>query len=201
MASNQLQKLGLVSPSKFLTKPETCETITHGGPLHVLCMVVLYGLNLDLYTMSKYFCPPSAAPYLPFIPVCLHVVQSGTVCLHGNYAGNTNHRDNTVVAHLFFCCLLYNSRYPVVTCFLTWPIEGACTERHSIDHCVWLIFHVSANVAAGCLNHLSLDKMAAILQTIFSDAFSWMKSFCILIKISLKFVPKGLIDNNQAWFR
>ena len=31
--------------------------------------------------------------------------------------------------------------------------------------------------------------MAAISQTIFSDA----SSFCILIKISLKFVPKGAI--------
>ena len=42
--------------------------------------------------------------------------------------------------------------------------------------------------------------MAPILQTIFSVAFSKMKSFvqCILIKISLKFVPKGPIDNNPA---
>ena len=46
------------------------------------------------------------------------------------------------------------------------------------------------------LTHLHLDKMAAILQTIFSDGFLWMKSFvCILMKISLKFVPKGPIDN------
>ena len=37
--------------------------------------------------------------------------------------------------------------------------------------------------------------MAAISQTIFSDAFSSMKSFFIVIKISLKFVPKGPIDN------
>ena len=48
------------------------------------------------------------------------------------------------------------------------------------------------------LTHLSLDKMAAFLQTIFSDAFSWMKSFFILIKISLKFVPKDLTNNNKA---
>ena len=47
--------------------------------------------------------------------------------------------------------------------------------------------------------HVPLDKMAAISQTIFSDAFSWMKSFVLkLIKISLKFVPKGPIDNNPA---
>ena len=40
-------------------------------------------------------------------------------------------------------------------------------------------------------------KMAAISQTILSDAFLRTK-FCILIKISLKFVPKGLFDNNPA---
>ena len=40
--------------------------------------------------------------------------------------------------------------------------------------------------------------MAAVLQTVFSDAFSWMKGF-IVIKISLKFVPKGPINNNPAF--
>ena len=41
------------------------------------------------------------------------------------------------------------------------------------------------------LTHFSLGKMTDISQTIFSDAFSWMKC----LKISLKFVPKGPIDN------
>ena len=45
------------------------------------------------------------------------------------------------------------------------------------------------------LTHCPLDKMAAISQTIFLDAFSWMKS---LIKVSLKFVAKIPIDNNTA---
>ena len=36
--------------------------------------------------------------------------------------------------------------------------------------------------------------MATILQTIFSDAFSGVKSFFIVIKIPLKFVPKGPVD-------
>ena len=39
--------------------------------------------------------------------------------------------------------------------------------------------------------------MAAISQTIFSDIFVNEK-FRILIKISLKFVPRGPIDNNLA---
>ena len=51
-------------------------------------------------------------------------------------------------------------------------------------------------------------NMAAIFQTTFSNAFSWMK-MCefLLIKISLKFVPKGQINNittlvqMMAWCR
>ena len=39
--------------------------------------------------------------------------------------------------------------------------------------------------------------MAAILQTIFSDAFLWIKLF-YFDKIFMKFVPKGPIGNKQA---
>ena len=42
--------------------------------------------------------------------------------------------------------------------------------------------------------------MAAILQMIFSDALSWMKSFAFWLE--LKFVPTGPIKKqNQQWFR
>ena len=40
--------------------------------------------------------------------------------------------------------------------------------------------------------------MAAILQTTLSNAFSWMKNVQIAIKISMKFVPKGPINDNPA---
>ena len=46
------------------------------------------------------------------------------------------------------------------------------------------------------LTHLPMDKMAAIL----ADDIFWCifvnEKICILIKISLKFVPKGPNDNN-----
>ena len=48
------------------------------------------------------------------------------------------------------------------------------------------------------LTHLALDKITAISQTIFSDAFSWMTLFCILIKISMKFILTCPIRNNPA---
>ena len=41
-----------------------------------------------------------------------------------------------------------------------------------------------------------MDKMAAISQTIISDAFSWTTIVCVFINISLLFVPRGPIDNN-----
>ena len=48
-------------------------------------------------------------------------------------------------------------------------------------------FHTAMQCAvltSGCcvLTHLSSDKMAAISQTIFSDAFLWMKSFAFWLK-------------------
>ena len=41
-------------------------------------------------------------------------------------------------------------------------------------------------------------QMAAISQTIFSNAFSWMICFKFVIEISLKFVSYGTIYNNPA---
>ena len=48
------------------------------------------------------------------------------------------------------------------------------------------------------LTHLPLNKMAAISQTVFSDACFMNEKFKIFIKISLKFVPEGPIDNDPA---
>ena len=48
------------------------------------------------------------------------------------------------------------------------------------------------------LTHWGRDKMAAIFQTTFSNAFSWMKIYKGLIMISLEFVPEGPINNIPA---
>ena len=48
------------------------------------------------------------------------------------------------------------------------------------------------------INSYPLDKMSAISQTIYSDAFSRMKSFVFSLKISLKFVLMDPINNNLA---
>ena len=60
-----------------------------------------------------------------------------------------------------------------------------------------MFFEVRLNTAILCsLTHWGRDEMDDILQTTFSNVFSSMKMF--LIKISLKFVPKGPINNIPA---
>ena len=49
-----------------------------------------------------------------------------------------------------------------------------------------------------CIIHLALNKMDTVSQTILSNAFFLNEDFCIWIKISLRFIPGGLIDNKSA---
>ena len=48
------------------------------------------------------------------------------------------------------------------------------------------------------LTHLGWDQIAAISQTTFWNAFSWMKMYEFCFKISLKFVPKFWVNNIPA---
>ena len=50
-------------------------------------------------------------------------------------------------------------------------------------------------------NTSSLDKMAAISQTIFSDAFSWLKGFVLWSKFHWSLFPNVQLTINQHWFR
>ena len=59
-------------------------------------------------------------------------------------------------------------------------------------------FYSDRNQHLTHLTHWGRDKMDAISQTTLWSAFSWMKNVWIPIEISLKFVPKGPIDNIPA---
>ena len=51
------------------------------------------------------------------------------------------------------------------------------------------------------LTYLSLDKMAAILQMIFSDAFLWMKMYEFWLKFHWGFLFRVQLIIFQHWFR
>ena len=54
-----------------------------------------------------------------------------------------------------------------------------------------------SRIYTGTLTHLPMDTMTAISQTILSNTFVLSERFCILIRISMKFVPKG--TNSDKW--
>ena len=60
----------------------------------------------------------------------------------------------------------------------------------------WIIFQKLA-----LLTYLLLDKMDAISQTIFSDAFSWMKSFVFWLKFQWSLFLRVQLTITQHWFR
>ena len=73
--------------------------------------------------------------------------------------------------------------------FSTIAADGLATKwARAIAAMLLILFSplsLSLNVSTSApeeLTHLSLDKMAAISQTIFSDVFSWMKSFVFWLK-------------------
>ena len=51
------------------------------------------------------------------------------------------------------------------------------------------------------LTHLSLNKMAAISQTIYWNAFSWMKSFVFWFKFHWNLFLRAQLTIIQHWFR
>ena len=63
---------------------------------------------------------------------------------------------------------------------------------------IWSVAHHKM----GCrLTHLPLDKMDAISQTIFSDAFSWMKKFDFWLKFHWSLFLRVQLTITQHWFR
>ena len=76
-----------------------------------------------------------------------------------------------------------------------WKSQKLC------EHSILIITKINIDMSPPSmkmLTHLPLDKIASVSQTIFSNAFSWMKNFVFFVLISLKFVPKGPIDNKSV---
>ena len=69
---------------------------------------------------------------------------------------------------------------------------GASCFRHTV-----LRYHHPQGMALA-FTHLSQNKNGCYFADDIFKCISMNEKFCILIKISLKFVPKGLIDNKTA---
>ena len=87
--------------------------------------------------------------------------------------------------HLVWWMYIKLYRFKIIDASMT-KCFGFESRENSISH---LIRGIDCYYVKYLLTHLSQSKMAAILQMIFTDAFSWMKSFNILLKISLTCLP------------
>ena len=101
------------------------------------------------------------------------------------------------------CCLMALSHYlnqcwPIIKGVLWYSPESnfTVTAHAAVLHLKIILFKIIATRMS--LTHWVRDKMAAIFQTTFSNAFCWMKMYEFRLKISLKFVPQGPINNIPA---
>ena len=116
-------------------------------------------------------------------------------------------RSGSTLAQIMACCLTVPNHY------LNWclhlisddwwhsPESNFTTSAHTIilyNEFENDTFKITPASPRGHWVNSSQGKMAAISQTIFSDTFSWMKFFFILIRISLKFVLMCPIDDKPA---
>ena len=62
----------------------------------------------------------------------------------------------------------------------------------------WTWFSTTDCYVSHALTHCGQDEMAAILQTMFSNAFSWMKVYEFGLKFHWRLFPKGPINNIPA---
>ena len=77
-----------------------------------------------------------------------------------------------------------------------WQIHRCCAHPHT-PYSHTLFPHSQLRP----LTHLPLDKMSAISQTIFSDAFSWIKSFVFWLKFHWSLFLRVQLTISQYWFR
>ena len=69
-----------------------------------------------------------------------------------------------------------------------------CSNNWSVWYSYYCIFKVLITTELSDLTHWGRDKMDANSQTIFSNAFSWMKMFQLRLKVHWSLFPKGPIN-------
>ena len=109
------------------------------------------------------------------------------------------HRNKTI-SDSYFDLSLFCERYSVLPWFwirLPCDFQGIIHKKN-LGHVIQRLKPRDCNT---WLTHLPLDKVAAISQTTFSSAFSWMKRFGFLFKIHWNLFPSVQLIINQLCFR
>ena len=93
-----------------------------------------------------------------------------------------------------FAILAVSVTMPSLHISPSWPLPSY--PSHLMTLPTWL-----AEQLLDILTHLPLDKMVAISQTTFSNAFSWMKSFVFWFEFHWSLFLRVQLTICQHWFR
>ena len=113
---------------------------------------------------------------------------------------------------MFFTCIFYKVRKPCLqghpavrlsgpnlttstACWTTWPVMRE-QRPGSNAWCVGVMPTLSSDPPPP-----PPDKIPAILETIFSDALSWIEKLCILIKIHWNMFLRVHLTTIRHWFK
>ena len=114
-----------------------------------------------------------------------------------------------LLTYLFIYLFIYILDRLLWSCHIIWSQQTSYHNSFTIlsnklapHHSqVFLLTCPTACFLKTVLTHLPLDKMAAILRTIFSSAFSWMKSLVFLLKFHWSLFLRVQLIITQHWFR
>ena len=130
---------------------------------------------------------------LMFSLICIWINDWVNNCEAGDLRPHRGHYDVIVMCELHVCIMM---------------AFKFCKIKYTYDNLEEIIFIISSECFAtnviqgpGSLTHWGWEKMAAISQTTFSSAFSWMKMFEFRLKFHWSLFLRAQLSISQHWFR
>ena len=158
-----------------------------------MCLLGLCGWYMFTHVLlgysTRYDCPSACG-------VTLKDMGSSHLCLTTTLRTKDRQFDNFVVTGGIVSCCYDNLR-----CHQSWQSCQIDDLLFSVKKTKQSANHLHNSWDVLCITQLPLDKMAAILQTIFSDAFSWMKIFVFWLKFHWNLFLRVQLTIFQHWFR
>ena len=146
-------------------------------------------IEIRIFSFKKMGLKASSAKWQPFF-LGLNVLTDVLTKIPTPSWYSSHSPDEQSISHKYYCMLTSWARLSaLLSIFLVLSRTNGFTNhrlvagvRHHGAHVIWLQCHCLRCCMSVVLTHFPLYKMAAISQTTFSDAFSWMKSFVFWLR-------------------
>ena len=161
------------------------------GPLGTNISEIL--IKIHIFSFKKFHLKLSSAKWRPF---CLGLIVVNT------HNGNPHSLPMRLRYRMFF----YEFKLYLCSMMVAFGALYAIYARNNnaLTRSEYIIFYPDScthNRVTSLLTHLPLDKMAAISQTIFWNAFPWMKSLVFWLKFHWNLFLRGQLTITKHWIR